>query len=119
MIPIRHRLSPLLLIVESSVYLSQSLRGIAQSSPHSLLHMVYTDGFQMDTPYTLTKQGHELQFATNYLAPYIFTLTILPLILKSITRSIVNVSSSGHGNGMVRWDDPAFKGEGGYDKKQA
>ncbi|WVR08329.1 hypothetical protein IAU60_005382 [Kwoniella sp. DSM 27419] len=73
----------------------------------------------MDNPYTLTKEGHEIQFATNYLAPFVFTMTILPLVLKSTAKTVVNVSSAGHENGQMRWDDPAFKGEKGYNKKEA
>ena len=71
----------------------------------------------MDTPYTITKEGFELQLATNYLGPWLFTQMILPLILKSDSRRVVMVSSMGHVNGPIRWDDPNFKQD--YDKKKA
>lgn len=71
----------------------------------------------MDTPYTLTKEGHELRFASNYLGPWLFTNSVLPKILSSTNKRIVMVASSGHANGDIRWGDPAFKT--GYEKKQA
>ena len=72
---------------------------------------------QMDTPYTVTSEGHELQFVTNYLGPWLFTQSLLPLDLKSTGKRVVMVASSGHANGSIRWDDPAFKE--GYHRKQA
>ena len=73
--------------------------------------------FQMDCPYHVTPEGHELQFASNYLGPWLFTNLILPKILHSTNKTIVMVSSAGHANGDIRWDDPAFRQ--GYHKKAA
>lgn len=72
----------------------------------------------MDNPYTLSTDGHEIQFAINYLGHFLFTMLILPNILKSGSKRIVNVSSGGHHNGDIRWDDPDFK-KGDYNKKAA
>jgi NAD(P)-dependent dehydrogenase (short-subunit alcohol dehydrogenase family) len=41
------------------------------------------------------KDGYELRFAVNYLAPYLLTHLILPVIKKSAPSRIVNVSSAG------------------------
>ncbi len=39
--------------------------------------------------------GYELRFAVNYLAPFLLTRTLLPLLERSATSRIVNVSSAG------------------------
>ena len=41
----------------------------------------------------LSADGHELHFAVNYLAGYLLTRELLPLILKSTPARIVNVAS--------------------------
>jgi NAD(P)-dependent dehydrogenase (short-subunit alcohol dehydrogenase family) len=39
--------------------------------------------------------GHELRFAVNYLAPFLLTYLLLPLIRRSAPARIVNVASAG------------------------
>jgi len=71
----------------------------------------------MDPPFQLTEDGFESQLAANYLGHFLLIQLLLPGILRSRSKRIVLVSSSGHGSGGVRWDDPSF--ELGYDKKLA
>lgn len=42
-----------------------------------------------------SQDGHELRFAVNYLAPFLFTRLLLPALKKSAPARIVNVSSAG------------------------
>jgi NAD(P)-dependent dehydrogenase (short-subunit alcohol dehydrogenase family) len=42
-----------------------------------------------------SRDGHELRFAVNHLAPFLLTHLLLPLIHKSAPARIVNVSSAG------------------------
>ena len=57
----------------------------------------------MGTPYTLTDSNFELQWQTNHLAPFLFTRSLLPLLIStadstpepSIGARIINVSSTG------------------------
>ena len=42
-----------------------------------------------------SKDGHELRFAVNYLAPFLLTHLLLPLIKASAPARIVNVASAG------------------------
>jgi NAD(P)-dependent dehydrogenase (short-subunit alcohol dehydrogenase family) len=42
-----------------------------------------------------SKDGHELRFAVNYLAPFLLTRLLLPLLKASAPSRIVNVSSVG------------------------
>jgi NAD(P)-dependent dehydrogenase (short-subunit alcohol dehydrogenase family) len=42
-----------------------------------------------------SEDGHELRFAVNYLAPFLLTRQLEPLLLRSAPARIVNVSSAG------------------------
>jgi NAD(P)-dependent dehydrogenase (short-subunit alcohol dehydrogenase family) len=41
----------------------------------------------------ISEDGYELRFAVNYLAPFLFTHLLLPLLIKSAPSKIVNVGS--------------------------
>jgi NAD(P)-dependent dehydrogenase (short-subunit alcohol dehydrogenase family) len=43
----------------------------------------------------ITEDGHELRFAVNYLAPFLLTHLLEPLLVRSAPARIVNVSSAG------------------------
>lgn len=43
----------------------------------------------------LSRQGHELRFAVNHLAPYALTRALLPLLTTSAPARVVNVASIG------------------------
>ncbi|KAJ5709312.1 hypothetical protein N7493_010646 [Penicillium malachiteum] len=75
----------------------------------------------MASPYTLTKDGLELQFGTNHIGHFLFTNIVLEGFLQRAASSIrvVNVSSLGHKRGPVRFDDPGFEDGKCYDKWQA
>jgi NAD(P)-dependent dehydrogenase (short-subunit alcohol dehydrogenase family) len=56
----------------------------------------------MMTPLEITKDGYEMQWQTNYLAHWVLTSHLLPLLLKTAKNQpagsvrIVNLTSSGH-----------------------
>lgn len=66
-------------------------------------------------PRQLTEDGYELQFATNHLGHYLFTLLLLPRIIRSAQDStqssapakIINLSSLAHtwGDGRMHFED--------------
>ena len=41
------------------------------------------------------RDGHELRFAVNYLAPFLLTHRLLPLLRSSAPSRVVNVASAG------------------------
>ncbi|MCT2588843.1 SDR family NAD(P)-dependent oxidoreductase [Streptomyces sp. N2-109] len=43
----------------------------------------------------VSRQGHELRFAVNHLAPYLLTRRLLPLLTASAPSRVVNVASMG------------------------
>lgn len=50
-------------------------------------------GFVFDTTRKFSADGHEMHFAVNYLAHYLLTQELLPLIVASAPSRIINVSS--------------------------
>ncbi|KAI0380232.1 NAD(P)-binding protein [Hypomontagnella monticulosa] len=66
------------------------------------LHGLVNNAGIMATPYEITKDGHEAQWQTNYLAHWVFTEHLLPLMQRTAKTlppgsvRIVNLTSSGH-----------------------
>jgi NAD(P)-dependent dehydrogenase (short-subunit alcohol dehydrogenase family) len=63
----------------------------------------------MATPLTRTPQGFELQFATNHLGHFALTLGLHDALAAAGDARVVVVSSVGHVNGEVLFDDPNFE----------
>jgi NAD(P)-dependent dehydrogenase (short-subunit alcohol dehydrogenase family) len=83
------------------------LASVAAAAQHFLtletaLHGLVNNAGIMATPFEMTKDGHEAQWQTNYLAHWLFTDHLLPVMLKTSktlpagTVRIVNLTSSGH-----------------------
>ncbi|WP_371600619.1 SDR family NAD(P)-dependent oxidoreductase [Streptomyces sp. NBC_00564] len=70
----------------------------------------------MACPETRVGPGWEAQFATNHLGHYALVNRLWPAIAPGGAH-VVSVSSGGHHNSAIRWDDPHWKT--GYDKWQA
>ena len=68
----------------------------------TVLHGLINNAGIMATPFEISKDGHEAQWQTNYLAHWVFTAHLLPLMLATSkglapgSVRIVNVTSSGH-----------------------
>jgi NAD(P)-dependent dehydrogenase (short-subunit alcohol dehydrogenase family) len=62
----------------------------------------------MSTPWGLSQDGIEQQFATNHIGHFLFTNLIMDKIIAGKGR-IINVSSGAHQFGPVRFDDYNFK----------
>ncbi|KIW62056.1 hypothetical protein PV05_02108 [Exophiala xenobiotica] len=66
------------------------------------LHGLVNNAGIMATPFEMTKDGHEAQWQTNYLAHWVLTEHLLPLMLRTAKTlspgsvRIVNLASSGH-----------------------
>lgn len=57
----------------------------------------------MATPYAMSPQKIEMQFATNHLGPFLLTGLMMPLLQKSKAARVVAVSSLAHRQGA--WKD--------------
>lgn len=66
----------------------------------------------------LSRDGFEMTFAVNHLAPFLLTHLLLPMLQKSDAPRVVNVSSVAHNRGVIDLDDPnlerGFSGYGAY-----
>ncbi|MEU9187000.1 SDR family NAD(P)-dependent oxidoreductase [Streptomyces sp. NPDC048484] len=68
----------------------------------------------MACPETRVGPGWEAQFATNHLGHFALVNRLWPAIAPGGAR-VVSVSSTGHHNSDIRWDDPHWN-SGEYDK---
>ncbi|MFJ5222986.1 SDR family NAD(P)-dependent oxidoreductase [Streptomyces sp. NPDC088400] len=80
------------------------------------IDLVINNAAIMACPETRVGPGWEAQFATNHLGHFALVNRLWPAIASGGAR-VVSVSSSGHRNSDIRWDDVMF--EQGYDKWQA
>jgi len=63
----------------------------------------------------ISRDGFEMSFAVNHLAPFLLTHLVLPQLFASPEPRIVNVSSVAHGRGAIDFDDLNMeRGFGGY-----
>jgi NAD(P)-dependent dehydrogenase (short-subunit alcohol dehydrogenase family) len=67
----------------------------AQAGLDRLDILINNAGIGTAGPRQTSAEGFELRFAVNYLAGFLLTLLLLPLIKKSTPARIVNVSSAG------------------------
>ncbi len=72
------------------------------------LHILVLNAGVMATPETRTPQGRELQFATNHLGHFQLALGLHDALAAAGDARVVVVSSVGHVNGEVRFDDVDF-----------
>ncbi|MBI4068105.1 SDR family oxidoreductase [Candidatus Kaiserbacteria bacterium] len=64
-----------------------------------------------------SKDGIELNLAVNYLAPFLLTNLLLPLLKQCAPAQVVNVSSSLHAEGMINFED--LQSKKSFDKYKA
>ena len=72
-------------------------------------------GRRGETGHDSSRDGYELRFAVNYLAPFLPTRLLLPLVRRAAPSRIVNVASAGQS--PISFDDVML--ERGYDGMRA
>jgi len=72
---------------------------------YSKLHVLINNAGLFNQRRHVTTDGYENTFATNYLAPFLLTSLQLDLLKASAPSRIINVSSVGHYNGHINFDD--------------
>jgi NAD(P)-dependent dehydrogenase (short-subunit alcohol dehydrogenase family) len=73
------------------------------------LHILVNNAGIMRTPELRTPQGWELQFATNHLGHFAFSLGLHPALAAAGGARVVSLSSRGHQDAPVDLDDPHFE----------
>jgi protochlorophyllide reductase len=81
------------------------------------LDLLINNAGVMAPPRTLSRDGFELQFATNHLGHFALTLALLPLLEGSAGARVVHVTSGAQYFGRISFDD--LQGERRYDRWSA
>ncbi|MGH7498254.1 MAG: SDR family oxidoreductase [Gemmatimonadales bacterium] len=68
---------------------------------------------------TMSPDGFELTWATNFLGGFLLTRLLLPPLERAPAPRVVNVSSEGHRVGRIAWDDLGLEKEYGSFKAYA
>lgn len=82
------------------------------------LHVLINNAGTFSKEKLLTKDGLEMTFAVNHLAPFLLTMLLLDLLKASAPARIVNVSSGAHRN-ITEVDFDNLQGEKSYDGFEA
>jgi NAD(P)-dependent dehydrogenase (short-subunit alcohol dehydrogenase family) len=96
-----------------------SVRGFSDAFhlKHQALDVLCNNAGVMAIPYRQTADGFEMQFGTNHLGHFALTGLLLDRLLAIDGARVVNVSSTGHRFGSIRFDDLQWKN--GYSKWRA
>ncbi|EAQ70411.1 short-chain dehydrogenase/reductase (SDR) superfamily [Synechococcus sp. RS9909] len=81
------------------------------------LDLLINNAGVMAPPRQCSRQGYELQFATNHLSHMALTRALLPLMEGQPDARVVTVTSGAQYFGRIAWEDP--NGEQRYDRWQA
>lgn len=84
------------------------------SSHYTRLDVLINNAGTFEKVRRLTRDGMEMTFAVNYLAPFLLTHLLYPLLRKSAPSRIVTVTSSAHEDvNRIDWDN--LQGEHHYE----
>jgi NAD(P)-dependent dehydrogenase (short-subunit alcohol dehydrogenase family) len=84
---------------------------------HPRLDLLISNAAVMEPPYETTEDGFELTFGTNHLGHFALTGLLLDRLLATDGSRIVTMSSQGHHDGVMNFDD--LQSERGYDGADA
>jgi NAD(P)-dependent dehydrogenase (short-subunit alcohol dehydrogenase family) len=84
------------------------------AAAHPVLDVLCNNAGVMAIPYRSTADGFEMQLGTNHLGHFALTGLLLPSVLAAPQGRVVNVSSTAHKAGRMRFDD--LQGERSYSK---
>ena len=80
-------------------------------SKYSNLHVLINNAGTFFSELVYSKDGIEMQFAVNHLAPFLLTNLLLDTLKKSLSSRIINVSSKLHYRGSMDFDDLYLKAQ--------
>jgi len=78
-------------------------------SDHERLEVLINNAGTWERRRSLSKDGIELTFAVNHLAPFLLTNLLLDTLKRSAPSRVISVSSGLHG-GTINFDDIGFEG---------
>ncbi|KAL1493225.1 hypothetical protein ABEB36_011318 [Hypothenemus hampei] len=100
-----------LIVEELDLASLRSVRKCAEtiSNKESKINLLVNNAGVMVCPFQHTEDGFEMQFGTNHLGHFLFTLLLLPKIIQSAPARIVVVSSRAHERGSMNFEDLNYK----------
>jgi NAD(P)-dependent dehydrogenase (short-subunit alcohol dehydrogenase family) len=80
----------------------KQVRNLAEQvlEKHDRLDVLINNAGVYETRHRISEDGFEMTFAVNHLAPFLLTLLLLELIIKSSPGRIINVSSQVHASAI-------------------
>lgn len=96
-------------VVELSV--PESVRAFVKTwlAGNKKLDLLVNNAGIMACPLARTREGWEMQFATNHLGHFLLTCLLVPALRAADKARVVNLSSAGHHLSNVDFDDPHFE----------
>jgi NAD(P)-dependent dehydrogenase (short-subunit alcohol dehydrogenase family) len=76
---------------------------------HPRLDILVNNAGVMACPFARTADGFEMQFGTNHLGHFLMTCLIAPALVNGAPSRVVSLSSRGHRNSPVVFDDIHFE----------
>ena len=89
----------------------KSVREFAERalSRHERIDILINNAGVMACPLAYSSDGHEMQFAINYLGHYLLARLLAPALERAAPARIVSVSSTGHRRSGVYFDDIDYR----------
>jgi NAD(P)-dependent dehydrogenase (short-subunit alcohol dehydrogenase family) len=76
---------------------------------HGAINLLVLNAGVMAPPLGRTADGHELQFGTNHLGHFLFTLLLRDNLVAGAPARVVVLSSAGHRVAGMNWKDPDYE----------
>jgi NAD(P)-dependent dehydrogenase (short-subunit alcohol dehydrogenase family) len=84
------------------------------ASRHRSIGLLVANAGVMACPLSRTADGFEMQFGTNHLGHALFTAGLEAPLTAAAPSRVVVLSSAGHRQAGIRWDDPNYEREDEY-----
>ncbi len=85
---------------------------------HPKVDLLINNAGVMACPLMRTAQGFEMQFGTNHIGHFLFTVLLAPALVAAAPSRVVNLSSAGHKFADINLQDPNYE-QRDYEKWQA
>ena len=100
--------SPLPDLVVADLSILDQVRQMAEdiTSQYTQLNVLINNAGTFEKERRLTSDRVEMTFAVNYLAPFLLTRSLLPVLMNNIPSRVVTVASSAHEDvDHIDWDN--------------
>lgn len=85
--------------------LCENIKSRVKSYGREAIDVLINNAGTVSSWYVQTTEGFELQFAVNYLAPFLICRELMPYIKNSSDGKIINISSGSHYRTRFNWND--------------